>query len=381
MTDWKSSLRSDPMPWLLENGCPAIRYRVLTELLELGRENLEVQKVRQEMLEYEPALKLIKAQKKNGTWGNRMHAGETKKDHVSMEHGMHLLLEYGWNRETAPVKLAAKLLRTYLTQKKDMQFFEFTKEVKADPRQEKYFRWFFRILALELLTRTGYDDNRSRIAIMELLELTSGFVDLPGSRNPTEEIGANHPLIRREVWNRGYPFIPDMYLTRLFACSPWLLNGEMAKMRLKKIYDYVMSPTYQNLAPGLGLIRTAKGSFLKGHGIKLHPLEHYQKAGHLDEMLMNLEMFARLGLVNRYPLLMNHIDWVYSQQGRDGRWSLSTKLYSDSSRWSDLQRVEKDWRSPTRKEVDMTFRLLLIMKNQWERQMQMLDRRDDGYPI
>jgi hypothetical protein len=29
----------------------------------------------------------------------------------------------------------------------------------------------------------------------------------------------------------------------------------------------------------------------------------------------------------------------------------------------------------------MTFRLLLIMKNQWERQMQMLDRRDDGYPI
>ena len=56
MTDWKSSLRSDPMPWLLENGSPAIRYRVLTELLELGRENLDVQKARQDMLEYEPAL-------------------------------------------------------------------------------------------------------------------------------------------------------------------------------------------------------------------------------------------------------------------------------------------------------------------------------------
>ncbi len=381
MTDWKSSLRSDPMPWLLENGCPAIRYRVLTELLELGRDNLDVQKTRQEMLEYQPALKLAKAQKKNGTWGNRIHAGETKKDHVSMEHGMHLLLEYGWNRETAAVKLAAKLLRTYLTQKRDMQFFEFTKEVKADPQQEKYFRWFFRILALELLTRTGYDDNRSRTAIMELLELTAGFVDLPGSRNPTEEIGANHPLIRREVWNRGYPFMPDLYLARAFACSPWLLDGEMAKMRLKKIFDYVMSPTYQDLAPGLGLVKTTKGSFLKGHGIKFHPLEYYQNHGHVDEMLMHLELFAKLGLVNRYPMLMNHIDWVYSQQGRDGRWSLSTKLYSDSSRWTELQRIEKDWRSPTRKEVDMTFRLLVIMKNQWERQQWMLDRRDDGYPI
>ncbi len=29
----------------------------------------------------------------------------------------------------------------------------------------------------------------------------------------------------------------------------------------------------------------------------------------------------------------------------------------------------------------MTFRVLLILKYQWERQIQMLDRRDDGYPI
>ena len=381
MTDWKSSLRSDPMPWLLENACPAIQYRVLTELLEMGRDNLSVQKIRQNMLEYGPAVKLVKAQKKNGTWGNRIHAGESRKDYSSMEHGILMLLEYGWNRETVPVKAAAKLLRSYLTQKKDMQFFEYAKAVKADRRQEKYFRWFFRILALELLTRTGYDDNRSRIAIMELLELTAGFVDLPGSRNPTEEIGANHPLIRPEVWNRGYPFMPDLYLTRVFACSPWLLNNEMAKMRLKKIYDYVLSPTYQTLAPGLGLIKTAKGSFLKSHGIKLHTLDYYQKHGHMDEMLMHLELFAKLGLVNRYPMLMNQIDWVYSQQGRDGHWSLPAKLYSDSSRWTEMQRLEKDWRSPTRKEVDMTFRVLLIMKNQWERQMRMLDRRDDGYPI
>ena len=30
---------------------------------------------------------------------------------------------------------------------------------------------------------------------------------------------------------------------------------------------------------------------------------------------------------------------------------------------------------------DLTFRMLLILKNQWERQVRMLDRRDDGYPI
>ena len=31
MTDWKSSLRSDPTPWLLECACAPIRYRVLID--------------------------------------------------------------------------------------------------------------------------------------------------------------------------------------------------------------------------------------------------------------------------------------------------------------------------------------------------------------
>jgi hypothetical protein len=203
MTDWKSSLRSDPIPWLMDNACPAIRYRVLTDLLELGRESLDVQKARQDLLTYEPAMKLEKAQKPNGIWGNRIHAGETRKEHVSLEHAIHRFLEYGWNRETAPIKMAAKVLRTFLSQKKDLNFYEFSKSVKSDPVQNKYYRWFLRILSLELLTRTGYDDDRSRMAIVELLELAAGFVDLPGSRNPTEEIGASHPMIRREVWSRG----------------------------------------------------------------------------------------------------------------------------------------------------------------------------------
>ena len=69
------------------------------------------------------------------------------------------------------------------------------------------------------------------------------------------------------------------------------------------------------------------------------------------------------------------------QQGRDGRWNLPTKMLAENSRWTTLLRIEKDWRSPARKEADMTFRILLMFKNQWERQVRMLDRRDDGYPI
>jgi hypothetical protein len=160
-----------------------------------------------------------------------------------------------------------------------------------------------------------------------------------------------------------------------------LLDGELAKMRLKKIFDYVLSPTYQELGPDLGLVRTDKGSFVKGHGIRIYPIDHYQKKGNLDELLVYLELFARLGLINRYPALMSHLECLQGQQGKDGRWNFPTKMISDSSLWTNLLRIEKDWRSPARKEADVTFRSLLILRHQWERQIRMLDRRDDVYPI
>lgn len=381
MSDWKSSLRADPIPWMLENACAPIRFRALTELLDRSKDDPAVVAARQETLAYGPALKLQRIQRKDGTWGGRIHVGETKKLETSLEMGLTQLYEMGWNRETKPVKAGAQALRSFLGSKKDLKFFEFAKLVKADAKRERYYRWFFRILALGLLIRGGYQDEKSRMLVLELLDLTSGFVDDPVSRNPTEEIGASHPLIRAACWRRDYPFLPDVHLLRIFAFSPWLLDGELAKMRLKKIADYVLSETYQRLAPDLGLVRTAKGSVVRGNGIRLRPVDWYQKNGNLDELLMNLELFARLGLVNRYPMLMSHMEWLYGQQSKEGRWNLPAKLLGENSRWSAMMRVEKDWRSPARKEADLTFRVLLVFKNQWQRQIRMLDRRDDAYPI
>ena len=381
MTDWKSALRSDPTAWLLENACVPIRYRVLTELLDRPKDDPEVQKVRAEMLEYPPALKLQRTQRKDGTWGGRVHAGDARKFEASLENALSLLFEMGWGRDTKPVKQGAVALRSFLTAKKDLKFFEFAKLVKADEKRERYYRWFLRTLSLGLLVRGGYSDDRSRVAVLELLDLCSGFVDDPISRHPVEEIGAAHPLIRAGAWKRDYLFVPDAHLMRVFAYSPWLLDGELAKMRLKKISDYVMSDTYQRLAPDIGLVRTAKGSFVKGGGLRIRPVDYYQKHGTLDELLINMEFFARLGLLNRYPQFMAHLEWWHGQQGKEGRWNIASKLMNESSRWTALLRLEKDWRSPARKEADITFRVMLILKYQWERQIRMLDRRDDGYTI
>ena len=126
MTDWRSSLRSDPTPWLLENASAPIRYRVLTELLDHGRDDPDVQKARHDIAQYGPAVQLQRKQRKDGSWGGRIHAGDSRKLEPSLENLMNKLFEYGWRREAKPVQLAAKTLRTFLTSKKDLKLFHVT---------------------------------------------------------------------------------------------------------------------------------------------------------------------------------------------------------------------------------------------------------------
>ena len=111
MTDWKSSLRSNPMPWLLDTAAPPIRYRVLTELLGLGRDDPDVQKARQDTLSYGPALQLQKNQRKDGTWAGVIHAGDPRKYNNSTENVLYRLFEFGWNREMCHGVSGSRLYR------------------------------------------------------------------------------------------------------------------------------------------------------------------------------------------------------------------------------------------------------------------------------
>ena len=95
MTDWKSSLRSNPIPWLLDTACAPIRYRVLTELLDRGRDDPDVQQARQEMLVYPEALRLQKTQRKDGSWRGVILAGDTRKYENCLENALYRLFELG----------------------------------------------------------------------------------------------------------------------------------------------------------------------------------------------------------------------------------------------------------------------------------------------
>jgi hypothetical protein len=382
MTDWKSALRADPTAWLLDNACPAIRYRVLREILAVPVDDPRIVAVRKEALAAPGLLKAARNQRVDGNWAGAIHVGDAARPAASTELTLLLLSEYGADRNHPAIKKAVKLLKTFLAARRDLKLYEFQKQVKADIMRERYYRWFLRIVALGLVQRTGPEqDGRVMDSVLDLLDRVAGFVNNPISRNPLDRIGGKMAAIRPEAMSEGYAFIPDWYVTQVFAHTPRLLESEILKVKLKKIYDYVLSEPYQAHAPTIGLVKTARGSFAKGWGLELRPIEFYLKNDNLDSLLRMLESFARLGLVNRYPLLMSHVEWLLGQQERDGRWNLPLKHFNSTSLWTRSMRLEQDWRGPVRASADQTFRILLILRLQWERQIRMLDRGEDAYPV
>lgn len=382
MTDWKSALRADPTAWLLDNACPAIRYRVLREILALPPDEPRLVAARKEAMAYAPMLKALRNQRADGTWAGAVHVGDAGKPSASTEMTLVMLSEYGVDKTHPAIKKSVKLLKSFLAARRDLKLYEFQKQVKADIMRERYYRWFLRIVALGLVQRTGPEqEGRVMDSVLDLLDRVAGFVNNPISRHPLDRVGGKMAAIRTEAMSEGYAFIPDWYITQVFAHTPRLLESELLKTKLKKVYDYVLSEPYQAHAPTIGLVKTARGSFAKGWGLELRPAEFYVKHDNLDSLLRMLESFARLGLVNRYPLLMGHMEWLLSQQERDGRWTLPLKHFSASSFWTRSMRLEQDWRGPVRASADMTFRILLILRLQWERQIRMLDRGEDAYPI
>ena len=382
MTDWKSSLRADPTEFLLENGSPPLVYRLLSEIVGVPETDLRLQNAKRDLANYGPAVKIARHQRKDGSWGGTISMAGSPKPLLSTEFCMTMLFEYGWDRHAPQVKKAVKLLKMFLTEKRDLNLFEYQSQVKADDLRQRYYRWFLRITAIGLLMRAGHGSEQKIFdALIDLVNRVGHFVDNPVSKHPTEGLPPRLTVFRREAVRDYYVFIPDLYILAAFSHTPRLLESDELKRRLKKICDYIIGDHYQALCPQLGLVKTARGTSPKRFGIELREVDHYVKTGTLDYLLTVLESFARLGLINRYPLLMGYVDWLIAQQEKDGRWNLPTKALGKDERASRMLRLDTDWRSPQRRAADLTFRIILILKLQWERQIRMLDRGEEAYPF
>ncbi|MFB0533707.1 MAG: nitrogen fixation protein NifH [Anaerolineae bacterium] len=68
MADWMSLLETDPIPWLLGEDNPSVRYFTLTDLLEPPLSNAEVRQAKAAIMASEPVQKILDAQYPDGYW-------------------------------------------------------------------------------------------------------------------------------------------------------------------------------------------------------------------------------------------------------------------------------------------------------------------------
>ena len=68
MSDWKSSLKKDPIDWLLERDNPSVRFFALTELLEKPENDPEVKEAKNEIMNIGVVPKILAKQNSQGYW-------------------------------------------------------------------------------------------------------------------------------------------------------------------------------------------------------------------------------------------------------------------------------------------------------------------------
>ena len=66
--NWLDALRADPLPWLLEEGEPSIRYWSLLDLIGRPADDAEVIRAREAIAAHPPIAALLAAQKQAGYW-------------------------------------------------------------------------------------------------------------------------------------------------------------------------------------------------------------------------------------------------------------------------------------------------------------------------
>jgi hypothetical protein len=68
MGDWRKALRSDPLPWLLEQDTPAVRHLTLRLLLDEPEDASTVRRARSRAMKVHPIGTILEAQQPEGYW-------------------------------------------------------------------------------------------------------------------------------------------------------------------------------------------------------------------------------------------------------------------------------------------------------------------------
>jgi len=349
--------------WLLAEGSAPVRYRTLRDILAVQPDDPELLEARREVLVYPPALEVAGEQKGDGSWGGRLHTGDSRVGvRRTTEIQFPRLVEYGWGPQDPPVQRTARLLLDNLMSL-DPGYLELIAYARG-PKTRRYVKWFGASIAAGLLAHAGLGTHPAVTDVAEsLLVAAYRYVSSPAAEDP---VGGEPPVIRPEAYDAelGYPALPDLYMLQLWAHCPAITGHPTNHRRLRCILDYVLSPAYTRLDQRLGFVDLGEGRpFVKGWKILLPDAAELSARRMWAYGLVVLEFFALLGAVQRYPVLSSWLEWLLAREDpkQRGTYELPGGWLSRNGHFAERVRLASNWRTPPRRVSDLTFRIARVL--------------------
>jgi len=292
--DWRDKLRADPLPWLLEEDNPSVRYFALRDLLRRPPDDSQLQDARAAIMASDSVREILKAQYPQGYWV-KPDRGYSPKYRATVWQLMFLSELGATSTEAIDRACRFVLEHSFLP---EQGLFSATKTGTGT------------IICLNgnllrALGHFGYSDHPTVKTVTEMLAAqiaTEGYKCL-----------ANAPdRSKRETW------LPCVWgaikALRAFAPIPDRERSEAVKEAVDQGVDFLFS-------------RDLSGAEYPGGTGQVSPLwfRFGFPLGYHSDVLEALDVLAQLGH-GAEPRLQTAVEFVLEKQDSEGRWSLEHVL-------------------------------------------------------
>ena len=347
------------MSWLLEYGCPAIRYRTLTEIVPGSADPARLEALKVEIEAYPPARQVAKKQKDTGVWGGNLLGVTPNKaagiKDVGTLHQYRRLVELAWTQDSRALKLGSRLLFRLVSRDEDPKLlFEFQKFGVAEIGVEPWVREIIREATAAALAQAGFgEDPRVRGAAHRIANDISQFLRSELVENPFIKSGGSwvlHP--------QAYP--PTIFSVALLSLLP-AVQRERAAL-VERLGGYLAQP---GIKKAFG-VACGKKVFKPNFVLLGDPMK-VSSSGQTDDLpfaLYWMEILARLGVLQQSTTAPRL--WARLQKDCDERGVWSPKglrtLPRRKAPWSYHAFPLQEGKNVESRQVDVTFRMALIAR-------------------
>jgi hypothetical protein len=318
MSAWQASLRSDPLPWLLEEADPAVRHLALRQLLDRPASDPDARAARAAAMASDPIAAILAAQHPEGWWA-RPGPGYGPKYRGTVW-SLIFLDQLGADGDDPRIRAACEHVLTH-TQSRNGGFGVSGRVDENQPPPSRVLHCLNGNLLRALLGFGYLDDPRLQRAIDWQARSITGeeFDDYyrSGTSGPGFACGINEGLPC--AWGA------DKALLALARIPPQR-RAPHIRLAVERGAAFLLSrdPVAADYPMGWGNTKPNRSWFRLGF-----------PSGYVADVLQTLEALAELGRASDQRL-RPALDWLLAKQGASGRWK--NEYAYNGKTWGDFER-------------------------------------------